>query len=226
MKSLTLARLGVAVVLVASAAVAGGAVSAAAGVQASAQPTEAPQEEKLVYVKLATSMGDIVLELDAGKAPVSVENFLNYVRKGHYDGTIFHRVIPDFMIQGGGFTADMKQKPADKPIRNEWRNGLKNLRGTIAMARLGNQADSATCQFFINVKDNAFLDQPRDGAGYAVFGRVAAGMGVVDKIRGVKTGSKGGHQDVPLEPVTITKAEEMTADAAKSAIEAESPTKK
>ena len=159
-------------------------------------------------IRMTTSMGDIVLELDGEKAPVSTENFLSYVDGGHYDGTIFHRVIDGFMIQGGGFTPDMKQKRTQPGIANEWRNGLKNRRGTIAMARLGGKPDSATAQFFINVKDNGFLDQAQsDGAAYAVFGKVVEGMDVVDRIKGVRTGNKGGHDDVPTEPVVIEKVE-------------------
>jgi peptidyl-prolyl cis-trans isomerase A (cyclophilin A) len=157
--------------------------------------------------RLATSMGDIVVELDRAKAPKTVENFVQYVRAGHYDGTVFHRVIDGFMIQGGGMTADMTEKKTREPIALESRNGLKNLRGTLAMARTM-VPDSATSQFFINLKDNAFLDQAnaRDGNGYAVFGKVVDGMDVVEKIRAVKTGDKGGHQNVPLEAVTIRKA--------------------
>lgn len=173
-------------------------------------------DAKLVYVKLSTSMGDIVLELDNEKAPLSTQNFLAYVKKGHYDGTIFHRVIDGFMIQGGGFTPDLKQKPTDKPIKNEWKNGLKNSRGTIAMART-QVVDSATSQFFINVADNAFLDQPRDGAAYAVFGKVVAGMEVVDKIRAVQTGVKNGMGDVPLQPVLINKAAQFDSKEAATA---------
>ncbi len=155
-------------------------------------------------VKLATSHGDIVLELDAAKAPKSAENFIQYVKAGHYDGTIFHRVIDGFMIQGGGMTADMKEKPTRAPIPLESRNGLSNARGTIAMARTA-VPDSATAQFFINVKDNAFLDAARspDGNGYAVFGKVTAGMDVVDAIRKVETGMKGPFGDVPVQPVVI-----------------------
>lgn len=151
-------------------------------------------------------MGDIVLELDAAKAPKTVENFLRYLKSGHYDGTVFHRVIPGFMIQGGGFTPDMQQKPTLSPIPLESRNGLTNARGTVAMARTM-VPDSATAQFFINVVDNPFLDaaNSRDGHGYAVFGRVLSGMEVVDKIRAVPTGNRGGHQNVPSEPVTIRK---------------------
>ena len=158
-------------------------------------------------VKLATSAGDIVIELDAAKAPKTVENFVTYVKAGHYNGTIFHRVIPTFMIQGGGMTADMKEKPTRAPIPLESRNGLTNVRGSIAMART-NDPNSATSQFFINVKDNDRLDaaNSRDGNGYAVFGKVISGMDVVDKIRDVPTGSKGMHDDVPLAPITINKA--------------------
>ncbi|MFZ5544873.1 MAG: peptidylprolyl isomerase [Pseudomonadota bacterium] len=158
-------------------------------------------------VRLATSMGDIVVQLDAEKAPKTVDNFLKYVKAGHYNGTVFHRVIDNFMIQGGGMTADMKEKPTRAPIPLESRNGLNNERGTIAMARTMDP-NSATAQFFINVKDNAFLDaaNARDGNGYAVFGRVVEGMEVVDKIKLVPTGDKGGHQNVPLQPVTIKKA--------------------
>ena len=173
-------------------------------------PAQKP-EEASVRVMLKTTMGNIVLELDQAKAPITVKNFLSYVDKGFYNGTIFHRVIPDFMIQGGGFTAEMVQKQTDPTIQNEWKNGLKNLRGTISMARLGGQANSATSQFFINVKDNTGLDQPRDGAGYAVFGKVVEGMDVVDKIQRVPTGSQGMHQNVPTTPIVIEKAEKVTA---------------
>jgi len=158
-------------------------------------------------VRLTTGEGDIVLELDATKAPKTVDNFLRYVKDGHYDGTIFHRVIPGFMIQGGGMKPDLSEKPTRPPIPLESRNGLSNQRGTVAMART-NVPDSATSQFFINVVDNAFLDQPnaRDGNGYAVFGRVVEGMDVVDKIRAVPTGNAGGHQNVPTTAVVIRKA--------------------
>jgi peptidyl-prolyl cis-trans isomerase A (cyclophilin A) len=158
-------------------------------------------------VKLATSVGDIVIELDAAKAPKTVENFITYVKAGHYNGTVFHRVIPTFMIQGGGMTADLKEKPTRAPIPLESRNGLSNVRGSIAMART-NDPNSAASQFFINVKDNDRLDaaNARDGNGYAVFGKVVSGMEVVDKIREVPTGSKGMHDDVPLAPITINKA--------------------
>jgi len=158
-------------------------------------------------VKLETSLGAIVLELDAAKAPQTVANFVQYVKDGHYAGTVFHRVIPDFMVQGGGFTPEMQQKPTRPPIALESRNGLRNTLGTIAMARTM-VPNSATSQFFINLKDNDFLDQAnsRDGHGYTVFGKVVRGMDVVDQIRAVPTGNRGGHQNVPLTPVTILKA--------------------
>jgi len=158
-------------------------------------------------VKLATSLGDIVIELDATKAPKTVENFVAYVKAGHYNGTVFHRVIPTFMIQGGGMTADMKEKPTRAPIPLESKNGLSNVRGSVAMART-NDPNSATSQFFINVKDNDRLDaaNARDGNGYAVFGKVVSGMEVVDKIRDVPTGARGMHDDVPLSAITINKA--------------------
>jgi cyclophilin family peptidyl-prolyl cis-trans isomerase len=164
-------------------------------------PSQA-EEEKLPVYWISTSMGEIVIEVDAEKAPISAKNFDTYVREGFYAGTIFHRVIPDFMIQGGGFTKEMAQKPTKAPIKNEWRNGLKNVRGSIAMARTP-VADSATSQFFINLKHNTFLDEPRDGAAYAVFGRVMIGMDVVDRIAGVRTEARGVHQNVPAEPVEI-----------------------
>ena len=149
-----------------------------------------------------TSMGDIKIELYKDKAPITVENFLSYVSDKFYDGTIFHRVIPGFMIQGGGFTSDMNQKPAKPPIKNEADNGLRNERGTIAMART-NVVDSATSQFFINQVDNDFLNNGGGDFGYAVFGKVVEGMDVVDKISAVKTGSKGMNRDVPLETVVV-----------------------
>lgn len=154
---------------------------------------------------METSMGTITLELDDGKAPETVRNFAEYAAAGHYDGTIFHRVIDGFMIQGGGFTKTMNQKPARAPIRNEAMNGLKNSRGTIAMARTM-VVDSATSQFFINLVDNDFLDftsPTPQGFGYAVFGRVTDGMDVVDAIAKVKTGFRGPHQNVPEEPIVI-----------------------
>ena len=152
--------------------------------------------------------GLVTLELDADKAPKSVANFLSYVNKGHYDGTVFHRVIPGFMVQGGGFAVGMKQKPTDGEIENEATNGLKNDNYTVAMART-NAPHSASSQFFINVSDNGFLNhtgQNASGWGYAVFGKVVEGKEVVDKIKAVKTGNKGGHSDVPQEDVIIEKA--------------------
>jgi len=158
-------------------------------------------------IKLTTNHGDILIELDAEKAPVTCANFEQYVRDGHYDGTIFHRVINGFMIQGGGMTTDFIPKPTREPIQNEAKNGLKNLTGTLAMARTMDP-HSASSQFFINVSDNAFLDYPgQDGWGYCVFGKVTGGMDVVNAIKGVKTGSRHGHQDVPVEDVVIEKAQ-------------------
>ncbi|TAK97762.1 MAG: peptidyl-prolyl cis-trans isomerase, partial [Aquabacterium sp.] len=155
-------------------------------------------------VKIATSLGDVVVQLDPAKAPKTVDNFVQYIKAGHYNGTVFHRVIDGFMIQGGGMTPDLKEKPTRAPIPLESRNGLSNARGTVAMART-NVPDSATAQFFINVKDNTFLDAARspDGNGYAVFGKVISGMDVVDKIRKVETGQKGPYGDVPVQPVII-----------------------
>ena len=160
-------------------------------------------------VKLTTNHGDIVLELDAEKAPETVKNFLAYVEAGHYNNTVFHRVINGFMIQGGGFEPGMKQKPCGEPIQNEANNGLKNVAGTVAMART-NAPHSATAQFFINVADNDFLNHrspDMQGWGYCVFGKVSEGMDVVEKIKGVKTGSSGFHQDVPKDDVVIQSAE-------------------
>ncbi|MGN7611824.1 peptidylprolyl isomerase [Magnetococcales bacterium HHB-1] len=163
------------------------------------------QAQGFKMVVLSTSKGDITLKLDAEKAPLSVENFLRYVKEGFFDGTIFHRVIPGFMIQGGGMTSDMRSKQTHASIKNEAKNGLKNLRGTLAMARTM-EVDSATAQFFINLSDNAFLDHGSRDFGYAVFGEVIEGMDVVDAIAGERTGNVAGHQDVPLEPITINKA--------------------
>ena len=154
-------------------------------------------------ITLSTNLGNIVLELDAEKAPITVDNFLCYAKNGYYNGTIFHRVIDGFMIQGGGFDSSMKQKPTEKPIKNEANNGLKNNKYTIAMARTS-IPDSATSQFFINVNNNDFLNYPgQDGWGYCVFGKVTEGTDVVDKIQKVATGNSSGHQDVPREAVTI-----------------------
>jgi peptidyl-prolyl cis-trans isomerase B (cyclophilin B) len=166
------------------------------------------QSKECIMVELHTNYGVIKLELDAQKAPKTVENFLNYVKKGHYDNTVFHRVIDGFMIQGGGFEPGMKQKATDASVDNEANNGLKNVKGSIAMART-NDPHSATAQFFINVNDNDFLNHTSptpQGWGYAVFGKVVEGLDVVDKIKKVKTGSKGFHQDVPVDDVIIEKA--------------------
>jgi cyclophilin family peptidyl-prolyl cis-trans isomerase len=161
-------------------------------------------------------LGTIVMALDKEKAPVSVENFLAYLRAGHYDGTIFHRVRPNFMAQGGGYTPEMEEKPQRPPIENEARNGLRNSRGSVAMARLS-APNSATSQFFINVRDNHMLDFGIGGAGYAVFGRVVEGMEIVDKIVAVPTTSRGQHQDVPQVPIIIRKARELPSWAPKAA---------
>ena len=157
------------------------------------------------HVTIATTVGQMTLELDADNAPKTVENFLAYASSGFYDGTIFHRVINNFMIQGGGFTTDMEQKPTQAPVDNEANNGLKNERGTIAMART-QDPHSATAQFFLNVQDNDFLNHTGEnmqGWGYTVFGKVTQGEEVLDKIRSVQTGSQGGHQDVPTDPIII-----------------------
>ena len=153
-------------------------------------------------ITISTSHGDIVIELFDETAPISAENFRQYVADGHFDDTIFHRVIPNFMIQGGGFTADMSQKPTRAPIKNEADNGEKNVRGTLAMART-QVVDSATSQFFVNLRDNSFLDHGGRDFGYAVFAKVTEGMDVVDAIAAVPTGNRGGHADVPVDPVTI-----------------------
>jgi cyclophilin family peptidyl-prolyl cis-trans isomerase len=173
----------------------------ACGTALAAGEATAPQ------VRLKTSMGDIVVELDAAKAPNTVENFLGYVKAGHYAGTIFHRVINGFMIQGGGFNAKMTEKPVKAPIKIESQNGLSNLRGSLAMARTSDP-NSATAQFYINVVDNVMLDYPgRDGHGYTVFGRVVEGMEVVDAIKAAPTANSGMFQNVPLTPIVIERAE-------------------
>ena len=162
-------------------------------------------------VRFETSLGAFTIELFESDAPVTVKNFLEYVDAGHFDGTVFHRVIPGFMVQGGGMTDDMRQKPTRAPIKNEASNGLKNRRGTLSMART-NDPDSATSQFFINLVDNAFLDpSPRSGAGYAVFGCVTEGMSVVDAMAKVKTGRRGPHDDVPTEPIKVVTARRVAA---------------
>ena len=165
-------------------------------------------------VKMSTSLGDIDIEMLPEDAPITVENFLAYVDAGHFDGLVFHRVIPNFVIQGGGFTPDMQQRDTRAPIKNEADNGLKNLRGTLSMART-NVVDSATSQFFVNLVDNAFLDHSAktdQGWGYAVFARVIDGMDVVDEIAAVKTGNVGPYGDVPVEPVVIEKAERVAIE--------------
>jgi len=195
-------------------AVAGAPLGALAQAKGKAEPAGNTCTAKLkgsapMKVKLTTSMGAVTVELNKEKAPISTENFVKYVESGHYNGTIFHRVIDGFMVQGGGFTKDMQQKPVQAPIKNEAANGLKNEMYTLAMARTGVR-DSATAQFFINVKQNDFLnyrDESPQGWGYAVFGKVVEGQDVVDKIRKVATGNAGMHQNVPLEPVVIEKAE-------------------
>jgi len=154
-------------------------------------------------LKFSTNKGDFTVELFAAEAPVTCENFLQYVDDGFFADTIFHRVIPGFVIQGGGFTPDMKQKDTREPIKNEAKNGKKNVRGTLSMART-NDINSATSQFFVNLKDNDFLDNRPGNFGYAVFGRIASGMEVIDAIAAVKTGRSGMHEDVPAEPVIVT----------------------
>jgi peptidyl-prolyl cis-trans isomerase A (cyclophilin A) len=177
------------------------AVCSAQSDEKPAAPAAAPIGDHPV-VTVKTSLGSFDLELDAKRAPGTVENFLQYVDAGFYDGTVFHRVIPGFMIQGGGFDAAMKQKPTRAPIKNEAANGVKNETGTAAMART-NDPNSATAQFFINLVDNEFLNHGSRDFGYAVFARVSSGMDVVQKIAAAPTGSRGGHQNVPLEAVTI-----------------------
>jgi cyclophilin family peptidyl-prolyl cis-trans isomerase len=162
-------------------------------------------------IRFETSMGTFTVELDADSAPITCENFLRYVDSGHFDGTIFHRVIPGFMIQGGGFGADMSQRQTGAPIQNEAANGLRNRRGSLAMART-NDIHSATAQFFVNLVDNAFLDHRPGNFGYAVFGRVSDGMEVIDAIAAVTTGRQRGHDDVPVETVLIQSVRRIAAD--------------
>ena len=207
----TLRRIAIAAVFATAAA----PLAVLAQAKTEAAPKSQPQQSctakgnEPMKVKLTTSMGPIVIELDRAKAPVTVDNFVKYVESGHYNGTIFHRVIDGFMVQGGGFDKSMNQKPVNAPIKNEGANGLKNENYTVAMARTGVR-DSATAQFFINVKDNEFLNYTGEnpqGWGYAVFGKVVEGKETVDKIKKVATGNKGGHQNVPNEVVVIEKAE-------------------
>ena len=186
-------------------------------------PPETQPTEKLVFVVMATSLGDIVLELNRAKAPITVDNFLAYTDAKFYDGTLFHRVIRKNIriIQGGGLEPGLVKKKTRAPIKNEWTNGLKNTRGTITMARMP-RPDTATSQFFINVGDNPALDRPiSGGAGYAVFGRVVAGMGVVDAIQVVPTGLKKGRSDVPIETVLLKEVRRITPEDARKRIEAE-----
>jgi len=154
-------------------------------------------------IRFETTLGNFTIELYEDKAPVSAENFLKYIDEGFFDGTVFHRIVPGFVIQGGGFTEDMSQKKNHPPIKNEADNGVKNTRGTLSMART-NDINSATSQFFVNLKDNDFLDHTRGNFGYAVFGKVTEGMDVIDKIAAVKTGRRRGFEDVPLDPVIMT----------------------
>jgi len=175
------------------------------GEPAEKKPAGKKQAAANPVVALSTTFGDITIELYSDKAPITVKNFLGYVDAGFYDGTIFHRVIPEFMIQGGGFTKDMKQKQTQPPIKNEADNGLRNSRGTITMARTSD-INSATSQFFVNLKENTFLDHMVRDFGYAVFGNVIKGMEVVDKIAAVRTGNRGMQQNVPIEPVIIRSA--------------------
>jgi cyclophilin family peptidyl-prolyl cis-trans isomerase len=165
-------------------------------------------------IHFETTLGNFTVELHEKEAPVTVANFLKYIDEGFFDGTTFHRIVPGFVIQGGGFTEDMSQKRTHPPIKNEADNGLKNARGTLSMART-NDVNSATSQFFVNLKDNDFLDNSRGNFGYAVFGRVTEGMDVVDKIAAVKTGRVHGHQDVPLEAVTMTRVHRAGKNTAK-----------
>jgi peptidyl-prolyl cis-trans isomerase A (cyclophilin A) len=184
------------------------------------EPEQKPRpNDTLVYVRLETSDGNIDLELNETRAPISVKNFLDYVDKGHYDGTIFHRVERNFVIQGGGLTPDLKEKPAGEPIKNEAANGLKNFRGTIAMARKP-QLDSATTEFFFNLRWNSALDVEGPHGGYAVFGRVINGMDVVDKMAMQRTGKRGGRASVPTDPTEIKKAKRITKE---EAVPAETP---
>jgi cyclophilin family peptidyl-prolyl cis-trans isomerase len=190
-------------------------ILAQAAASPAAEPSASPAPSGPI-VTLETSLGSIRIQLDKQKAPLTVDNFLKYIRAGHYDGTIFHRVIPNFMIQGGGLDEKMGEAPTRPPIKNEAKNGLRNERGTISMART-NEPDSATAQFFINLKDNAALDYGVRGAGYAVFGRVVEGMDVVDKIAAVRTTMRGDHENVPVAPVVIKRVREAGGATAKPA---------
>lgn len=173
---------------------------------AQSTPTKPLPAEKVQYVEFKTSAGSFVIEVDETNAPKTAANFIQYVKDGFYDGTIFHRVIPGFVVQGGGFSPDMVQKQTREPVANEWQNGLKNNRGTLSMARLGGKPDSATSQFFINLVDNQALDRARDGAAYAVFGHIVSGMDVVDKIAATPTHTFKGHGDVPKDAISVESA--------------------
>ena len=231
MTRVLLHRLSNGVFLLCFALLAGASTFAAQDTKPAEPPTNKPAQTRpdddtapLAYVLMKTSLGEIVLELNREKAPISVKNFLSYTDKEFYDGTIFHRVMSNFMIQGGGFTPDMQKKPTDRPIQNEWQNGLKNVRGSIAMARLERQPDSATGQFFINMKDNYGLDQPSDGAAYAVFGKVVAGMDVVEAIKLVAVTTSPlnpREKSHPVEPIVIESVSRLSADKAKERIDAE-----
>ena len=192
------------------------AVAVAGAPSATASPTPSAPTMTGPIVVLETTMGTIRIALDEPKAPITVKNFLAYARAGHYDGTIFHRVMPRFMVQGGGMDAAMKEKATRAPIKNEAANRLRNDRGTVAMARTA-EPNSATAQFFINVKNNASLDYGIGGAGYAVFGTVIEGMDVVDRIVAVRTTRKGGHEDVPITPIVISKARVESAPSVPAA---------
>lgn len=191
----------------------GQAPAAAPAAPAPAKPAPTGPFVALEVAQGHTELGTIVIALNPAQAPISVKNFLDYVRSGFYDGTVFHRVIPGFMIQGGGFTPDIKEKPANEPIKNEARNGLRNTRGTVAMARL-DAANTATSQFFINLRPNYTLDYGIRGAGYAVFGEVVSGMDVVDKIAAVPTTRRGMYENVPEVAVEIRRAREVPAPPA------------
>lgn len=196
---------------------------------AASQPdAPAPITDKLVYVQFTTNKGPFILELNHEKAPITVENFVKYVDSKFYDGTIFHRITKSgiHVIQGGGTAKDGSQKPTNPPIKNEWKNGLTNDRGTISMARLGGQADSATSQFFINVQTDSVLDQPNDGAAYAVFGKIAAGMKVIDALYATAVQANPamrGEVSQPVEPLIVEKAERISAAKAKEIMDAEMP---
>jgi cyclophilin family peptidyl-prolyl cis-trans isomerase len=216
-----IASIAVAAFSIASLASAQGTPSAAPTAPAAPAAKAPTASASMEYAVMRTSKGDIVIELDRAKAPITVENFAAYIKEGFFDGTVFHRVVPNFVIQGGGFTAAGEQKKTKAPITNEWQNGLKNKRGTLSMART-NDPNSASSQFFISLKDNDMLDQPiSGGAGYAVFGSVISGMDIVDAIAGARTTARFGMRDWPIEDVTVSKAEMISkADADKLVAEA------